>query len=769
MSAALARVRALLATEIERDALLDAVFVLGLSLLGLVGFQTTFGGATYLIVGGVAVVLGIVMSELSQRLGQPVLIDVALTALVFFLLGGVLAAPESAIGGVLPTPGTIAALAGAGTQGWKELLTTALPVGDSADLLTIPYMIGLVAGMAGYSLARRTRRVALPLVAPASILVLSILFGTEAPAALLLQGSLFAAVVLAWLTLRAHRWQPPNLTGTRRRRRVVRAVGVVAVAALLSPIVGPHLPFGGGERIVLSRYVAPPFDASEQASPLGTFRTYTSGSPHSLADTTLFTVRGVQPGTLVTIATMDEYDGLSWGFGGEGGSTQGGAGDVFRHYGSTIAAALPGRTEKVTVEVEGLDSVWVPDAGEVTGVQFSGPGATSLGAAFNYDPVTTTAADPVIASRGDSYQITVVVPPTPTTAQLSAAGAGSDQLAVTVPTPLQTAATRWAVGATGAWGKVMKIAQTLKTQGSYSNGTEDPPLAEAGNSAGRLDEFVEGDPSVNNQLVGDDEQFAATLAVMSNAVGVPARVVLGAQVGSKGVVTGRDIQAWVQVSLTGLGWVTVERSLFTPTRAAAQPLPQAQPTQLPQAVVPPPNVAALPPPAQPLQSNATGRSGGPTHAHQGTGIPAVLADLLIYGGSPLLLIVVACSAILGLKARRRRRRRSAGSPSSRIAGAWNELLDFARDLGHAVPAGSTRREQAQLISASEVGRLAGDADAAVFGPGDPTPEHVDGYWSAMDAARQALAAGRGRWGRIRAALSLRSLRSDLSATLRAEP
>jgi hypothetical protein len=38
----------------------------------------------------------------------------------------------------------------------------------------------------------------------------------------------------------------------------------------------------------------------------------------------------------------------------------------------------------------------------------------------------------------------------------------------------------------------------------------------------------------------------------------------------------------------------------------------------------------------------------------------------------------------------------------------------------------------------------------------------------MDAARQALAAGRGRWGRIRAALSLRSLRSDLSATLRAE-
>jgi hypothetical protein len=89
--------------------------------------------------------------------------------------------------------------------------------------------------------------------------------------------------------------------------------------------------------------------------------------------------------------------------------------------------------------------------------------------------VTATTADPVIASRGDSYQITVVVPPTPTTAQLSAAGAGSDQLAVTVPTPLQTAATRWAAGATGAWAKVMKLAQTLKTQGSYSNGTEDPP------------------------------------------------------------------------------------------------------------------------------------------------------------------------------------------------------------------------------------------------------------------------------------------------------
>jgi hypothetical protein len=753
------------------DRLTDGSFVLALCLLGLIGFQSTFGGDTYLIVGGAGVALGIVVSELSQRLGQPVLVDAALGAVVFFALGGLIAVPGSALGGVVPTPGTLGALVTAGVQGWKDILTTAPPVGDSDNLLAVPYLIGLVGGVAGYGLARRTRAVALPVVAPAALLVLGILFGTEVPVALLLQGALFAALVLAWLALRHRRAHPRYLTGSRRRRRLVGAAAMVLVAAVLSPFVGPNLALGGQQRVVLSRYITPPFDASDQPSPLASFRTYTAGSPHSLSGTTLFTVSGVRAGSLMTIATMDAYDGMAWGFGGEAGSTAGTtSGDVFRRYGSTIPAPLPGPSAEITVHVAGLGGVWIPDIGEVTGVQFSGPDQASLSAGFLYDMETGAAAESAGIASGDSYRLDVVVPGVPSPAELSAAAAGTDQLAVTVPAPLQTAAERWVGSTSGAWGRVMALAGKLRTGGSFSNGTEDPPLAAAGHSAGRLITFVEGDPSTGSQLVGDDEQFAATLALMSDAVGVPARVVLGAQVGSDGVVMGSDVHAWVQVSLAGLGWVTVPPNDFLPTRAAEQPLPQAEPSQLPQAVLAPPAVNELPPPpGQALSSTSSSRPPTRRRTSSGFAIPKLLADLLIFAGSPILLLLLICAVILGLKARRRRRRRVRGSPSSRVAGAWSELLDHARDLGHAVPHGHTRREQAELVPAPHVDTLARAADAAVFGPGDPLPEHISAYWKQTGQAERALAARAGAWRRLRAALSLRSLRAQPSVSPEPSP
>jgi hypothetical protein len=125
--------------------------------------------------------------------------------------------------------------------------------------------------------------------------------------------------------------------------------------------------------------------------------------------------------------------------------------------------------------------------------------------------------------------------------------------------------------------------------------------------------------------------------------------------------------------------------------------------------------------------------------------------------------------ILGLKARRRRRRRVRGSPSSRVAGAWSELLDHARDLGHAVPHGHTRREQAELVPAPHVDTLARAADAAVFGPGDPLPEHISAYWKQTGQAERALAARAGAWRRLRAALSLRSLRAQPSVSPEPSP
>jgi hypothetical protein len=96
--------------------------------------------------------------------------------------------------------------------------------------------------------------------------------------------------------------------------------------------------------------------------------------------------------------------------------------------------------------------------------------------------------------------------------------------------------------------------------------------------------------------------------------------------------------------------------------------------------------------------------------------------------------------------------------ASQIAGAWAELIDQARDLGHALPSGHTRREQATLLDVPEATVLASRADAAIFAPADATDAEVSEYWTEIEGFSHMLRAGFSRWHRWRATCSLRSLR-----------
>ena len=70
-------------------------------------------------------------------------------------------------------------------------------------------------------------------------------------------------------------------------------------------------------------------------------------------------------------------------------------------------------------------------------------------------------------------------------------------------------------------GKVLALAAYLRDNGRYSNGGGAQSVITAGHGSGRLTSFLEG-----KQIIGDDEQYAATMALLANAVGVPARVSL---------------------------------------------------------------------------------------------------------------------------------------------------------------------------------------------------------------------------------------------------
>jgi hypothetical protein len=296
--------------------------------------------------------------------------------------------------------------------------------------------------------------------------------------------------------------------------------------------------------------------------------------------------------------------------------------------------------------------------------------------------------------------------------------------------------------------KVLALAAYLKDNGRYSNGGGAQSEVTAGHGAGRLTTFLQG-----KQIVGDDEQYAATMALLANAVGVPARVSLDGTLEADGAVYGRDVRADVELDLVPYGWVTLPASQFTGTRQPTLRQEIVTPQPQPAKVVPP-RKSSTAPAALGDDSSAVSR-GSPGATGSGFRIPAIVLALLRYVGLPLFLLAAVAAALAGAKALRTRRRRGTGPPAARVAGAWRELLDLGRDLGIAPAAHGTRREQAAAAERSGFPQAVGvavAADAAVFGPADPDAAAVTRVWALVDEARQQvtsrLSRGRRAWVRV---------------------
>ena len=82
-----------------------------------------------------------------------------------------------------------------------------------------------------------------------------------------------------------------------------------------------------------------------------------------------------------------------------------------------------------------------------------------------------------------------------------------------------------------------------------------PIRSRAGHTAERLAYMFN-----QEQWVGDDEQYAASMALMATQLGIPTRVVMGfypasdADVGSGWQVRGTETHVWVEAFLEGAGW-----------------------------------------------------------------------------------------------------------------------------------------------------------------------------------------------------------------------
>lgn len=759
----------------DRHSWIDIGFTLALAAVALSAFGASFTGSSYLVVGLLGAVISVTLTHLARAAGWPIISAVVICVVLFFLLGGPLCLRSLGDTSVLPGASTLARVADQAVFGWKDLLTTLPPIDGDGPLLVLPWLAGMLSGLVGLGLAHLSVRRAwlaavLPVLGMTVMLSAAILLGVRHPQSLLVQGSVFAGLALAWLAIRARRASASVQGGSSSYLRGGGAVVMLALAAGVAFPASALISADDEGRAVARNWVEPPFDIGRYASPLAGFRKYVDlkgrNDATNVYDKTLLDVQGVAAGTLVRFAAMDRYDGMVWGATDD--ALPGPADDSFQRVSSTIDNPVRGEEVDATITLgEAWSGVWLPTIGALRSMSFETGDPKAKAEVFRYNLATSTAVVPSGMAPGDRYTFTAVEPDDSLTAETVGssettglpAGAGF----------IQGPAEKWTEGANDdPMARVLAAAEHLRTEGKYSDGVgRTERVYVAGHSIWRLsDEFVNAP-----QIVGNDEQYAATMALIADSIGVPARVVLGAVVPEGGQVTGKDVSAWVELRAADGSWRTLPTEAFMSTTPPADQVPETN-TPLSGTVIPPPN--PIPPPSDAgEQSDADLKERKATRKktaadEQGliAALPSWIGVAVTYVGGPLLLVALLLGAVVVLKAWRRHRRRSAASASARFVGAWRELVDHARDLGQVVPLGPTvtRREQSVGIVSGQAGVLARRADSSVFGPSAPEVGAATSYWEQVDAERRAMSHQVGRRQRLRAAISLRSLRRGSAPT-----
>ncbi|WP_374010681.1 transglutaminaseTgpA domain-containing protein [Leifsonia sp. LS-T14] len=747
--------------------LIDVAFALAAVALGAWSFWPVYQSTSFVVMLVASLLLGTAVAVAGWAWRLPSIVIAALVVAIYLGTGVQLAVPsEAAAGGLLPSgPGFVDLIEGTWLS-WKQLVTISIPVGSYQALLVPAFLLTLLVTVLTVTIALRSSRPELAVLPPVLLVIAGILLGSSVtPVPLLLLLALFV-VILAWLirfrlqrrsaAVRTLREQSGLLVESRSERRstallttagatvmlIAAAAGGVAAAALLPP---------ARDREVVRTAVEQPFDPRAYPSPLSGFRAYLEPAK---ADEPMLTVNGLPSDHRLRIATLDTYDGVTYSVGS--GDVTSASGSFTRVPYRLDQGATAGKRTTTTVVVRDYRGPWLPGSGQLEQVQFSGPRAGSLAGAFFYNDVTGTGAVTTALHNGDTYVQESVVKPLLTAAQLQKVQPGTDSVPrpSVIPDELQSALQKYTAGVSGAGPKLAAALRGLAQDGYISHGIgPKEPASRSGHGADRITELLTDVP-----MLGDQEQYAVTAALMARQLGFPARVTVGFVApkdvtGSAVTFTGSDISAWIEVQ-TNKGWVTVDP---TPPVRPVPPKQPDQPTQIsrPQTNVQPPVDDNPQRNDEPPQAQVD-----PSDQHRTDPVlETLLAILVIVGWSLLVLALLASPflAVLAAKWRRRVLRRSAATARERIVGGWREFADAAVDHGYDPPPAATRVEFADTIGGARANALAKVADRATFSGVAPTPAEAESVWKAVDDLRGQLAKRDTRWKGLLAAVSLRSL------------
>ena len=640
----------------------------------------------------------------------PLQVVAGLLALTAVYAGG------EAVLGLLPGPDAVQALARAVSDGGDTIsrYQAPVPVGDGISLL-------IAAGV--LAVAVLVDLIAVTVRAPAAAgLPLLVLYAV--PAAVVPDGlswRYFVAAALSWLLLLAHdassqvlRWGRllPRWGGAGggSRQSVAadtgalaatgRRLGVAAVAvAVLVPAVAPGLSeglltrggSGGDDRLGSITVINPVLTLRDNLTPRRDAQVlrYTTAQPD------------VAP---LRILTADNFDGDTWKPATTNVSRRQRASRGLP-YPPGLSSAVTQRRYSMRIEVgKTLDQDFLPLPYPTRDVDIDG--------AWLYDASSLNVLGDGETVRGKTYSAEYLSVQ-PSAEQLRTAVEPPDQIRTTftrlpraLPDVVRSTAAEVTAEVTSKYDKALALQQWFRDSGGFTYSTQAP--SDAGGDA--VAAFL-------TQKQGFCIQFSSAMAVMSRALGIPARIAVGFLPGTRDgentySVKLTDAHAWPELYFEGAGWVRFEPTPASRTGAAptwAQPSGSiAQPTDGPtsgpastataRAGVPAPNRLGDPPvPAAP-SANGPGVGVGTDG-----GIDVPWKPILL---TLLLLLVAGLSPVTATLARWRRRR-SAPDDQARIEAAWADLHEGADDLGLRLAGASTPRQldaelalAAGLVSAS---------------------------------------------------------------------
>jgi transglutaminase-like putative cysteine protease len=735
--------------------IIDLVVLSVLSLVGIAGFETSFGGLGFLIAAVAGIVVGTVAAVLGTVLRLGVLTTVLIAIVAYFLLGTPFTMPDAALFVVLPSLESLAGLAIGAVFGWADILTIGTPVQAPAYIAVVPYFAAWLVSLAGSMLVlrwlprRRTvLRASLLLIGPALLYISGILLGTDQAYLAGVRGVAFAVIALTWLAWRRGSVVEAQGDGANRlrNRRIQGSAVVVAGAVVIGAVSGFALAPTQTERFVLRDQVVPPFDTTEYPSPLAGFRGYTK----TKADETLFTVTGMQPGDTVRLATMDAFDGQLYNIAGpDGRAADGGYAITGETLPEPPLATLDGE-RTIGVEIDAYSDVWLPTVGYGSDLRLGGDASERSGE-LRYNATAGTAVLKGGVNRGVEYRLEAAVQREPDDAELASTPVAEVELAAVddAPDVIAAKAKELAGDSSSPIEQLRAIEKGLATEGFLSHGlASDEAPSRAGHGADRLIELF-----TRSEMIGDDEQYASAMALMARSLGYPARVVLGfapeIDEGASSIeVLGSDVSAWVEVPFEDVGWVGFRP---TPERTDAPKLesPKSKTVPQPQVRQPPRAEHAA---DELLSTTQIDDSEDKRKKQRQFEVPTWVWIAASSVAVPLAIIFLPMLLVLARKrGRRRRRRRTLDDRSA--AGAWEELLDRSSELGVEPPGGASRRQAAREIERQLAAQgldvridgtpvsfttLAATIDRDVFAGDDIVPATAERRWTEVDAIVDAM-------------------------------